>query len=406
MIKDYFQLAMKNLGKRKLRSWLTMIGIFIGIAAVVSLIGLGEGLRNAITSQFGELGTDKLTIQAGGVQYGPPGSGVVNPLKISDLDKIKSLPGIKTAVSRLIRTGKIEFNKRQEMVYIASMPDGADRKLIEETINLDIDSGRLLKDGDKYKVVVGGNYKKDDAFGKAVKVGDRVKIQDTEVQVVGVLKKKGSFILDGAILMNEDVMRDIYNDKEKVDIIAVQVQSGYSMNLAKENIEKLLRKEREVKAGEEDFSVETPEQALSSVNAALFAVQLFVYIIAGISLLVGGIGITNTMYTAVIERTKEIGVMKSIGAQNKDIFLIFFVESGLLGLVGGIIGAALGVMLAYGFAFVGGMFLSPDLIKAKISLGLFFGALAFSFILGSIAGISPALRASKLQPVDALRYSK
>ena len=138
----------------------------------------------------------------------------------------------------------------------------------------------------------------------------------------------------------------------------------------------------------------------------MFAVQLFVYIIASISLIVGGIGITNTMYTAVLERTKEIGVMKAIGARNSMIFALFSIESGLLGLIGGIIGILIGLALAYGFAAAGRVALGVDLIQAHISPFLLIGALLFSFIVGTSAGVLPALQAAKLQPVDALRSGK
>ena len=136
------------------------------------------------------------------------------------------------------------------------------------------------------------------------------------------------------------------------------------------------------------------------------SVKIFVYIIAAISLLVGGIGITNTMYASVVERTKEIGIMKSIGAKRSDIFTLFFMESGLLGMVGGLIGISLGLSLAYGLAAIGKASLGSDLIQAHVTPGLVIGALMFSFIIGVIAGLLPAIQAAKMQPVNALRHVK
>jgi len=145
---------------------------------------------------------------------------------------------------------------------------------------------------------------------------------------------------------------------------------------------------------------------LETLDSTLFAIYLFIIIIASISLIVGGIGITNTMYTAVLERTKEIGILKSIGARNSMIFQLFFIESGLLGMMGGIVGIILGLILAYGLAAVGRATLGVDLIQAHVSIFWIIFALMFSFIVGLGAGLVPAYQASKKHPVEALRYAK
>ena len=406
MLSDYLKLAVNSLMKRKLRSWLTMIGIFIGIAAVVSLIGLGEGLRSAITSQFGALGADMITVQASGIQYGPPGTGVIAPLEIGLEDKMDKIEGVEFAIPRLLKSGSMEFNDRLQFGIAASMPDGNYRKEIETMVGLKISKGRLLKDGDRNKIVVGNNFADDDVFGKAINPGDKVLLNGKQFEVVGILKKTGNFFMDGAVIVNDDPLRELFDDTDEISIMAVKVKDRDDIEHVKERIEKLMRDERDVKEGEEDFSVELATNTIETINSTLFAVQIFVYIIAGISLLVGGIGIMNTMYTAVVERTKEIGIIKSIGGRNSDIFYLFLIESGLLGMVGGIIGTTLGVLLAKGMAAAGAAQLGSDLIQAQISPWLVIGALAFSFIIGCIAGITPAVRASKLHPVDALRYAK
>ena len=406
MLNEYFNLALKNLLKRKLRSWLTMIGIFIGIAAVVSLIGLGEGLRNAVLSQFSMLGTDFITVQAGGVQFGPPGSGVVKPLTKDDVEDLNDVNGVNFAIGRLIKTGKTEFDDKVHYNFVGSMPDGEQRREVEKILGIKAEKGRLLKDGDRLKVVLGKHLTEMDHFGEKVKIGSKIIVQDKQFEVVGILESKGSFIIDTVIFMNIDIMREVFDKKDDVSAILVKTRDGANMDIVKENIEKLLRKTRKVDEGEEDFRVELAANNLAALDSTLFAVQLFVYIIAGISLVVGGIGIMNTMYTAVVERTKEIGIMKSIGAKNKDIFALFFFESGLLGMVGGIIGIGIGVGLAKGLAYIGSLQLGSNLIQAKISLFLVFGALLFSYLIGSLAGILPAVQASKLSPVEALRYAK
>jgi putative ABC transport system permease protein len=407
MFTDYIKFSLGNFKRRKIRSFLTMIGIFIGIAAVVSLIGLGEGLRIAILSQFGFLGTDVLSVRAAGLDYaGPPGTGSVSPLTDDLADKIAKVSGVEAAINRYLKSGTFEFNDKQIIGSAMSMPEGDGRKMAEKMANLKAEQGRLLKDGDGRRVVLGSAFAKEDIFGKGIKVGDTVLLSDIKYDVVGILEKKGSFLFDYAVLINEDILLQDFGDDGSVNVIAIKVRNPDDMEKVKGDIEKLLRKERNVKVGEEDFIVESPEKTLESLNSSLFAVQLFVYIIAGISLVVGGIGIMNTMYTAVLERTKEIGVMKSIGAKNSTIFSLFSIESGMLGLLGGIVGIILGLIFAYGLAAAGRAALGVDLIQAKVGIGLILGALAFSFIVGTVAGVFPAYQASKLQPVDALRQAK
>lgn len=385
-----------------------MLGIFIGIAAVVSLIGLGEGLRIAIMSQFGFLGPDVLGVQASGLAFaGPPGSATPKPLSNKLAEKIENINGVEAAFNRYIESGTIEFNKKQDIGIIASAPEGENRKTFETMLNLRTEEGRLLKDADSKKIVLGNNFKKDDKFGKPIKAGDGVLVNGIIFEVVGILEKKGSFIFDNIVMVNEKAMIDVLGiDEKKVDVIAVKVKSVNNIPQAKSDIEKLLRRERDVEKGQEDFQVQSPQQILEALNSTLFAVQLFVYIIAAVSLAVGGIGIMNTMYTSVLERTKEIGIMKSIGAKNSAIFTIFFVESGFLGMAGGIIGIILGMAFAYGSAALGRALLSSELIQASISPLLILGALMFSFVLGIAFGVLPAYQASKLNPVDSLRNAK
>ncbi len=406
-MKDYLKYALDNLRHRKLRSWLTMLGIFIGIAAVVSLIGLGEGLRSAINAQFGFIGADFMAVTASG-GFGPPGTGVVDPLTEKELDAIKDIPGVEGAAGRILESVKISFNKKAAFTYAASLPEGEDRKIIEDALNMKTEKGRLLKDNDQNAVILGSAFgQEDNSFKKPLIPGSKIKIQDSEVEVIGIIEKKGNFQIDGAVFLNDDDLRNIVNrDEDEYDVIGVRFNKNTDPTIIKDEIERKLRKIRDVDKGEEDFSVQTPASILESVNSTLLAVQIFVYIIAGISLLVGGIGIMNTMYTAVVERTKEIGIMKSIGAKNSTIFSLFFIESGLLGTVGGIIGIILGVSAAALMAFAGRLALGSDLIGVTFSFKLLFGALLFSFAVGSFFGTFPAIKASKLNPVDALRYSK
>lgn len=401
---DHFKLAIINLKGKKLRSWLTLIGILIGIAAVVALIGLGNGLKMAITSQFGISSTEVLTVQAGGLSNaGPPGTGVTKPLTLENVDEIKKLNTVDFAIPRIIETLKVEHNKKKEILYALNMPDKEERKFAEEVLDLKIESGRALKDGDTYKVFLGNNFaKEDNQFNEKIIVGDKLIINGYSFEVIGIMKKKGSFIFDNALFINDKTLRDITGNKDEVDIIAVKVKNKELVNEGQAEIEKLLRKIRDVKIGKEDFSVKTPQSSLESVTSILTGVQIFIVIIASISIIVGAIGIVNTMFTAVIERKPQIGIMKAIGAKNSDIFMLFFFESGLLGLVGGAIGVLIGTAMSY-FGTLGinnfvGSQAAPQINFLLISL-----ALIGSFFIGAIAGILPAMRAAHQHPVDALR---
>ncbi|MBW2995823.1 ABC transporter permease [Candidatus Woesearchaeota archaeon] len=404
MIKDYLKYSLSNLTHRKIRSWLTMIGIFIGIASVVALIGLGEGLRETINAQFGFLGTDILSVTASG-GFGPPGTGVVDPLTNKELDAIEDVQGVIGAAGRIMESGKLAFNDQVGFGYAVSMPDGEDRDVMEHLMNMEAGKGRLLEDGESGSTFLGANFaEEDNGFGKAILPGAKVEILDEEFKVIGIMEKKGNLQLDNAVFLNEDDLRNLVGrPDDEYDIIAVRFDENVDVEKIQSDIERKIRKIRDIKEGEEDFSVDTPQSIIESVNNILLGIQIFVYIIAGISLLVGGIGIMNTMYTAVVERTKEVGIMKSIGAKNSTIFTLFFIESGFLGTVGGIIGAILGYLIATGLSAVGRLVLGSNLISAHFTPQLIIGALLFSFILGSFFGTLPAVRAAQLNPVDALR---
>lgn len=404
MLKDFFYLGFRNLRKRGVRSWLTLLGILIGIAAVVSLISLGEGLKLAVNSQFGISSKQVISIQAGGMSgYGPPGSGVITPLTTGDADALRKLGGVELVASRIIPTVKLEYNNILSIGYAGSVPEGDARKFLYEQSELKIEQGRLLQDGDTNKIMLGYNFiLSDNVFKKAISSGDYLTIQGKNFRVVGITKKKGSFILDNLVYVNENDLTSLMNTSNKVDIIIVKVKSVELMNKTKEEIEKVLRDRRNVDKGQEDFEVSTPEASLATVNQILTGVQAFIVLIALVSIFVGAIGIINTMTTSVLERRKEIGIMKAIGAKNSDIFIQFLIEAGLLGLVGGIMGVLVGVFLGYFGTVLINNFIGAS-TRPEINFTLIFFSLVGGFLIGAISGIVPAMRAAKQNPVEALR---
>jgi putative ABC transport system permease protein len=404
MIKDFFIIALNNLRRRRLRSWLTMLGIFIGIAAVVSLISLGQGLQTAITGQLGTLSTDKLTVQNSGTGFGPPGSTVVKKLNEHDVKVIESVRGVEYVIPRLIRNGRVEYNKVANFHYLASVPeDSQERDIVYDSAELKIDKGKLLESGDSGSIVLGSDIAKEDNFDKKIDIGKSLRVQGREFEVVGILKKASTFTINSAILMMERDLEEILDIEGEIDIIVVQVSDPDEIEEVADRIEKSIRKDRGLKEGEEDFSVETPLDAISTVNSILGSVNVVVIGIAMISLIVGGIGIANTMYTSVLERKQEIGTMKAVGAKNSDILLIFLIESGLLGLVGGAIGVFIGLSLAFGAAELANNYFGQSIISVIISLPLIISVTTFSFLIGVFSGLVPSYQASKLKPVEALR---
>ena len=402
-MKDFVSLSFNNLRRRKLRSWLTMIGIFIGIAAVVALISLGQGLQNAIEQQFEQFGSDRIIVQERGLQ-GPPGSGTSLSSKLSDrdLEVVKDINGIEGAAGIIIKTGKIEKGDDIAFVFIYGLPQNKDEK---EIVNFfDVERGRDLRENDGDKAVVGVRYSESKVFSKPVDIGDKLNIEGKDFKIIGELERIGNPFDDSAIIIDKEVMKSLFNTGDEISAIHVKVENVEEIDGIKEEIEDELRKSRNEDEGKETFQVTTSEQLLQTFTSIFGIVQAVLVGIAAISLLVGGVGVMNTMYTSVLERTKEIGTMKAVGAKNSDILMIFLIESGLLGLVGGLIGVAIGLGLSKGAEYIASVHLCTNLFRASTDPVIILGALAFSFIIGSLSGILPAYQASRLNPVDALRY--
>ncbi len=405
MIRDFFVLIVRRLLHRKLRSWLTMLGIFIGVAAVVSLISLAQGLEVAVADQFSILGSDKVFIQPKGVQ-GPPGSGTAsNILTDDDVKTVGFVSGVDVASGFVAKTGQIEFDDHIVFQFVFGVEvSGEEGHLVRETFGQDLLFGREFDEDDRNKVVVGYNYYDGKIFDNSVGLRDTLLIEGEEFKVIGVNGKIGNPFDDGAVILTKETVRDLYSYGDRVDQIMAQVASGYTVDEVAIDIEKDLRHKRGLKEGKEDFVVQTPEQILESFGTILSIVQAVLVGIAAISLLVGGIGIMNTMYTSVLERTREIGIMKSIGATQKDILTLFLLESGMLGLIGGLIGVLIGIGIGETVGYIARESLGSELLQAQFGFWLIFGALLFSFLIGMISGFFPALAASKKQPVEALRY--
>ncbi len=403
MISDYVKFALTGIRHQPIRSWLTMVGVFVGITAVVALISIGEGMQAAINEQFQKVGTNRIVIVPGSLMTGPPGSDFsAAKLDDNDLEIVRGVRGVEFAAGGLLKSASVKFEDQTKYLMALNTPtDSASTDYLKKMDFFQIGEGRYLRDEDKYKAIVGYTTARE-LFDKEIRVGNTLVIEGKVFEVVGIGVKTGNPVHDNKVSMPLKTAREIFNTGDEISEIFATVKDGFVPADVAKDIEKKLRKDHNVKEGEEDFSVNTVESLVGNFSMILNIVQMVLTGIASISLVVGGVGIMNTMYTSVLERTRQIGIMKAIGARNSDIMLIFLIEAGMLGIVGGVIGIVLGLAMSKGVELIA-LSYGLDMLKAYISPGLVLGALAFSFTIGSVSGLLPARKAANMNPVDALR---
>ncbi len=393
-------LALTNLSRRKVRTYLTMLGIVIGIAAVVSLMAIGQGLNDAVREQFEMMGSDTILIYGSG---GMVGGLLTGNFDDDDLRAVSSVHGVDVVVPYIQRVTRVEYRDESFYTFVYSMPSEG-RGVMESMFHLEILRGRSIRPGDRHAVVVGYRYYTGDVFSKPVKVGDKLVINGVEFTVVGVYDEIGNRMDDSTLYIPFDTIKDLFSTGDEYQGIVVKVKPNYDPGEVAEKIRGALREERNLEKGEENFLVQTAEELMESASIVLGAINAILIGLAAISLLVGGVGIMNSMYMSVLERTREIGTLKAIGARNTDVMFLFLFESGLLGLLGGVMGVILGGLLSFGVATIASQALGTILLRASITPLLVAGALGFSFLVGMISGVMPAMRAARLNPVEALRY--
>ena len=400
MLTDYFVFAIKSIRKRKLRSWLTILGIVIAIATIFILISLSLGLREAVNEQFRLLGTDKFFIQPKG-QFGPPGTATASILTKEDAEVVEKVSGIKDISYIKAGNAKVEYKDEIRYFMVLSMPT-EHLEVFLETGSIGMDEGKFLGKNTKGKLVLGYDFKYKQVFKKSAGINEKIKINEKEFKISGIVEKIGNPSDDKNIYLAMSDFDEIFN-KTSIDAIYVQIKEGEDINEVADKVERRLLQYRKISEKKKDFTILTPEELLGSFGNVLNIVTAFLLGIAAISLLVGGIGIANTMYTSVLERTREIGVMKAIGARNSDILAIFIIEAGTLGLVGGIAGIVFGFGVVKAIEYYAINILGTNLLRAGMNIYLFVGCFVFAFLIGSLSGFFPALQASKLKPIEELR---
>ncbi|MDD5192053.1 MAG: ABC transporter permease [Candidatus Nanoarchaeia archaeon] len=405
MIADYFKIAVKSLKQKKTRSMLTLLGIFLAIITIFVLMSLSLGLNDFVNEQFQMLGGNIFFIQPKG-QAGAPGAGGAVELTVDDANIVEKVNGVNRIAYAVVGNAKIGFDNKNRYYLAMGIPlDNPDYiELFFDSMNLGIDEGRILRAGDKKKVVIGYNYKYKNLFDKPVKTGNKIKINDVEFEVIGVLDAIGNPGDDQNLYISYDDAKELFNSGNRVDMIDVEIKTGEDLKTVADRVERKLIKFRNVDEKTVDFTVQTPEELLSAFDTILNILTAFLVGIGSISVIVGGIGIANTMYTSVLERNKEIGTMKAIGARNSDILLIFVIEAGILGLIGGISGVIVGIIIAKSIEYVAAAYIGSNIIRASLNPILIVGSLLFALLIGIISGLTPSYQASKLKPVDTLRY--
>ena len=418
---DFLQLAGRSIIHRRMRSWLTVIGVFIGITAVVALISIGLGFDKTIKEQVsGVFGVDTFIVMDENV-FGPGAHNGGGAEEFAlDLELLRSIEGVKVVAALRERTGFVqgqpdaEGNVLQGFLPVMGLSLEMMTEFESFTGELEVlPGGRLFEPGDVEVAVL--DFEISGRLG--VDVGDTILVAgdgsaELNLTIVGIMAppeeeeedSSGGFGMqfssgsDGdTISIPYDTMDLLWGPAEDVLVTLVRTEPNYDVDEVADAAEAALN------ARGSDISAVTYTDISEAISTMTSTISAFLAGIAGISLLVGGVGVMNTMFTSVLERTKEIGVMKAVGARNSHVWTIFLIESGLMGLVGGIVGTVLGLGLStLASAFIG-RFFSIDMIVVASPI-LIFATLFGSFALGAFAGLWPAWRASKLQVVDALRY--
>jgi putative ABC transport system permease protein len=408
--------ALESLSGNKMRSGLTVLGIVIGVAAVIAMLAVGNGAQASITGSINSIGTNLLFVFRGGPEQGgggPPGSRSGRndrPLTLGDAEAIAdpfAAPSVAAVAPALSGNGVLAYGGETTSTNIsgvtAAYPSVRNMELAEgEFINDEHINGRM-------SVVILGPDTADALFGRHDGlVGETIRIEGQPFRVIGILVAKGG----GAFGSEDDAAYIPFTTAQarlikrgsldQVDVIFVQATSAETVTSASDEISNILRQRHRTPVGEDDFTVFTQQDFLQTFETITGVLTIFLGGIAGISLLVGGIGIMNIMLVSVTERTREIGLRKALGARKRDILLQFLTESSLLSLVGGVIGILFGWLIAFVVGKVAtatGNNFTPIVGTDAILLST-----SFSAVIGLFFGIYPASRAANLEPVEALRH--
>ncbi len=412
---ESFAMAIRSLFANKLRSSLTMLGIIIGVGAVIAIMAGGAGMENYVTSTLEDLGTDVLYVtpanpDAPGAMAMTPGYATPN-LTLNDAEAIARIPSVLGVAPT--NESFIELSFGNEV--LASVIEGTTPEFIE-AMGYEMASGQFISErnvASRDMVVVLGSKTAEQLFGDEDPIGQKVKMKGKRFTVIGVLAAKGGsmfgFSMDEMVIVPITTFQARLfpmrtpSGEDSVQSIAVMVSGPEAMDDVTADIETTLRKRHHIDDDEkDDFAIISMEQMIGVFSDITGIVSIFLAAIASIGLLVASIGIMNIMLVSVTERTREIGIRKAVGAKRRDILLQFLIEAASLSLVGGGAGILFGWLLALGISFAATTAGFP--LQAALSPSHVIIAVTVSIIIGLVSGIYPAMRAARLNPIDALHY--
>lgn len=404
--------AISAITANKLRSVLTLLGIVIGVAAVISLMAIGRGTQQRITANIESLGTNLLFVQPGATTSGgiSAGLGSASTLTLGDANALVDpviAPSVQAVAPELRTTAQIVVGRENTQTQVVGVTPA-----YESVRNFPVEYGRFVSDADvqdSAAVVVLGARVSETLFGARNPVGQNVRMNGRQFTVAGVLKSKGGGALgiqdNQALVPITTAYYRLFGQRTSrgdvtVQSINVQVKSQGLMDSAVQEIGTALRLKHRL-TGDDDFTVSSQQETIDTLRQTTQTFVVFLGAIAGISLLVGGIGIMNIMLVSVTERTREIGIRKAMGAKRRDVLSQFLAEASLLSLVGGAGGVLAGALLT---VVINGRSLGGQTFTTSFSGNVAVLAMLVSVAIGLFFGIYPAARAARLQPVEALRY--
>lgn len=398
---DRFSYSFRHLQHRGLRTWLTLLGIVVGISSVILLVGIVDGLSASIEGALNEFGSDIITIAPGGtaIRGGPPGMGgdsSADKLYLDEVNVIEKVAGVETVSPILTVSVDVEYRDYET----ETMVTGVDTETYLETNTFgELDEGRFLEKGDRNAVLVGYGVV-DRTFRGRLGLNSKISIDGEDYKVVGILAEEGGMMgVDNSIFIPIDEARKLAGDdiaEEEVSQIKAKIASGYNLTEVTEDIEYGLMVDHNVDEDEKDFTVVSSVFMEEQRSEIMGTLTIFLALVSSISLIVGGIGISNTMFMSVLERTREIGVLKALGATSAQIQRLFLMESAMIGLAGGLLGIVVGwvflqVAASYGYAGFISTFMATVAFCVSVGIGL-------------LAGTYPAKEATKITAIEALMY--
>ena len=399
LLAGYARLVTHSLLHRMLRASLTVVGIVIGISIVLTLVFLGNGLQKGITGQLQQFGSDLIFLLP--AEAGNPLSGLTGRGRFEEehLEAVRGVPGVLLAMPIVTaERATAVFRGEEKTVSLEPRPLEMIQEIIVESQGIDVEEGRWMASEDAREIVLGYEAARR-GFREPVRVGDTIDIGSRRLEVVGLLRKFGDSTRDNAFLMTIDLYRTVTGKIPTYGGILTKVDTAYDIEEIGDDIDFALSRQRDL----EEYSVLTPARSEEVISGVIGTVQSALFLIAAVAVIVAGVGVMNTMYTSVLERTREIGIMKAVGAKGWHVMLVFLMESMIIGGIGGILGilggAALAELVAWiararGFGF----------FQSSVDVATIVFVAGFTMVVGLLAGVLPARQAAKQKPVDSLRY--